>query len=186
MFPRKNKPHCYLKTKLMASDTQAPTGKNGKVREKVQLKPGFHLTDWIKLSHAAGDLSGRKGEPQRNVSFAELADHSSQFDCWTAYNGKVYNISQYIHYHPGGVPILMRGAGKDCTALFNKYHRWVNIESMLSKCVIGKLINDEKAIEEENDDNLEELNYKVNEKEISLPVVEKLVLDDKEENESCK
>lgn len=34
----------------------------------------------------------------------------------------------------------MLGAGKDCTALFNKYHAWVNIDSMLSKCFVGKLV----------------------------------------------
>ena len=34
------------------------------------------------------------------------------------------------------------GAGKDATALFNKYHQWVNYESMLSACVVGKLVKD--------------------------------------------
>ena len=34
--------------------------------------------------------------------------------------GKVYNVSQYLAYHPGGEARLMEGAGKDCTELFNK------------------------------------------------------------------
>jgi cytochrome-b5 reductase len=34
--------------------------------------------------------------------------------------GKVYNMTPYMKFHPGGVDELMRGAGKDCTILFNE------------------------------------------------------------------
>ena len=34
--------------------------------------------------------------------------------------GRVYNITQYLEYHPGGIPELMRGAGSDATHLFNE------------------------------------------------------------------
>jgi len=37
----------------------------------------------------------------------------------------VYNITHYLRFHPGGVPLLLKVAGKDGTALFNKYHAWV-------------------------------------------------------------
>eukprot|EP01036_Dinobryon_divergens_P026039 gene26038-34641_t len=124
----------------MASDTLPKFGSNGKVREKVHLKQGFHLVDWMRLMSVSGNTKGAK-----KVTLKELAEHSSEFDCWTAYNGKVYNITQYLHYHPGGVPKLMQGAGKDCTVLFNKYHRWVNIDSMLAKFIIGVL--DEEEVE---------------------------------------
>lgn len=131
--------------RVMASDTMPP-----KSREKVRLKPGFHLVDWMNLMKTS-DFSCRNGGPLRKISIAELASHTSQFDCWTAYNGKVYNITQYLHYHPGGVAKLMEGAGKDCTKAFNKYHAWVNIESMLSKCLVGILMADEEGIVEEDE-----------------------------------
>ena len=38
---------------------------------------------------------------------------------------QVYNITHYLRFHPGGVPLLLKVAGKDGTALFNKYHAWV-------------------------------------------------------------
>lgn len=38
--------------------------------------------------------------------------------------GRVYNITPYLRFHPGGVPLLMKAAGRDGTALFNKYHAW--------------------------------------------------------------
>ena len=139
----------------MASDTRAPTV-GGKAREKVSLQPGFHLADWMRLCNAATNLSGRKeGEPLRKITHAELAEHASQYDCWTAYQGKVYNITQYIPYHPGGGKKLMLGAGKDCTELFDRYHRWVNIGSILSKCLVGTLIEEQTKIEE-GDEGAEE------------------------------
>lgn len=132
----------------MASDTRPPV-LNGKAREKVALQPGFHLADWMRLSNVATNLSGRKdGEPLRKITRAELAEHASEYDCWTAYQGKVYNITQYIPYHPGGKKKLMLGAGNDCTEIFDKFHRWVNIGSILSKCVVGVLIEEQQKIEE--------------------------------------
>ncbi len=53
--------------------------------------------------------------------------------------GKVYNISPYLRFHPGGVPILMKAAGKDGTTLFMKYHSWVNADALLEKCLVGLL-----------------------------------------------
>ncbi|CAM9676588.1 unnamed protein product, partial [Ectocarpus sp. 12 AP-2014] len=43
----------------------------------------------------------------------------------------VYNLTPFLHYHPGGIPEIMKGAGRDCTALFDKYHRWVNFDSLV-------------------------------------------------------
>ena len=45
-----------------------------------------------------------------------------------------------MDYHPGGEEELLRGAGIDATNLFNEVHRWVNYESMLKACLVGKLI----------------------------------------------
>ena len=53
--------------------------------------------------------------------------------------GKVYNVTRYMRFHPGGVDYLMQGAGKDATRLFNKYHKWVNAEFMLQRCLVGVL-----------------------------------------------
>jgi hypothetical protein len=80
--------------------------------------------------------------------------HNVQSDCWTSYNGKVYNITQYLDYHPGGIPILMEAAGKDCTNLFNKYHRWINIENMLDTCLIGDIIEEMNEANESKENNI--------------------------------
>lgn len=42
-----------------------------------------------------------------------LAQHKTRDDCWQAYMGKVYNVTPFLKFHPGGVGELMRAAGKD-------------------------------------------------------------------------
>ncbi len=79
---------------------------------------------------------------KNKITVSELAQHKSQNDCWTAINGRVYNITSYIPYHPGGVPQLMKGAGVDSTELFQKFHPWVNLDSMLAKFIVGTLVSD--------------------------------------------
>jgi cytochrome b involved in lipid metabolism len=64
-------------------------------------------------------------------------------DAWTVLGGKVYNITPYLPYHPGGVPELMRAAGKDGTKLFGEIHPWVNWEGMLAPCLIGIAVAEE-------------------------------------------
>ena len=61
-------------------------------------------------------------------------------DCWIAFKGMVYNCTPYMEYHPGGGDELMKSAGEDGTELFHQVHRWVNLERILSPCLIGPYI----------------------------------------------
>lgn len=119
-----------------------PTGSaTGNPRNKVALMPGFSLMDWIRLTKSAKDLAGTGGQLLQ-VTHKELAKHNKRKDAWMAINGIVYNVTPYMEYHPGGWDELIKGAGKDATKLFNEVHSWVNYQSMLSACLVGKLIGD--------------------------------------------
>lgn len=48
-----------------------------------------------------------------------MKKHNRSNDAWMVINGKVYDVTQYIPFHPGGNKILM-GVGKDGTELFSK------------------------------------------------------------------
>lgn len=111
----------------------------GSGRVKVSLGPGRSLMDWIRLTHANPNLSGVNGR-FLDVTYEELVKHNKKDDAWICLKGRVYNVTPYMDYHPGGVDELLRGVGKDATDLFNQVHKWVNFESMLEKCLIGKLV----------------------------------------------
>ena len=57
--------------------------------------------------------------PAANGSYSpqEVAEHASGKDCWVGLHGRVYNVTGFIPFHPGGSAIL-EGCGKDATALF--------------------------------------------------------------------
>lgn len=68
-------------------------------------------------------MTGRKGKP-----------------AWSSWQGKVYNITPYLPFHPGGEGELMKAAGRDGTKLFMEVHPWVNWENMLSSCMVGVMV----------------------------------------------
>lgn len=118
------------------SSLSSPTSSIG--RNKVSLKRGRSLMDWIRLGRSGKDLTGVGGKVLE-VTEEELAKHKLEEDVWMAIRGKVYNLTPYLEFHPGGIDELMRGAGKDSTQLFDEVHRWVNVDSMLEKCYVGRL-----------------------------------------------
>uniref|UniRef100_UPI00398E52EA cytochrome b5 reductase 4 isoform X1 n=2 Tax=Pristiophorus japonicus TaxID=55135 RepID=UPI00398E52EA len=107
-------------------------------RKKVQLKPGRSLMDWIRLTKSGKDMTGLRGR-YIEVTEEELAKHNKKTDCWMCIRGMVYNVTPYLEYHPGGEEELMRGAGADGTELFDQIHSWVNSESMLKECLVGRM-----------------------------------------------
>lgn len=118
----------------------ASSSATGNPRNKTALKPGYSLVGWIRLGSSGEDLTGLKGKIVP-VSHQELEKHNTDDDCWMAIRGKVYNVTRYLDYHPGGRDQLMRGAGKDATSLFDEFHAWVNIDQLLAKCLVGPLRN---------------------------------------------
>ncbi|KAJ1288685.1 hypothetical protein BS78_02G106900 [Paspalum vaginatum] len=122
------------------SSQAKPSLKKPAPRAKVPFEKGYSQMDWLKLTRAHPDLAGLKGQSNRRlISLDEVKQHKSGDAIWTVLKGRVYNIAPYMKFHPGGVDMLMKAAGKDCTALFNKYHAWVNAEFLLEKCLVGFL-----------------------------------------------
>ncbi|NXC79784.1 NB5R4 reductase, partial [Cercotrichas coryphoeus] len=105
---------------------------------QVPLKPGRSLMDWIRLTKSGKDLTGLKGR-LIEVTEDELSKHNKKEDCWICIRGFVYNVTPYMEYHPGGEDELMKAAGADGTDLFDQVHRWVNYESMLKECLVGRM-----------------------------------------------
>lgn len=104
----------------------------------MALKPGHSLMDWIRFAKSGKDLTGLRGR-LIEVTQEELQKHNTRDDCWTCIRGMVYNVTPYMDYHPGGEEELMKAAGIDGTDLFDQVHRWVNYESMLKECLVGRM-----------------------------------------------
>ena len=114
------------------NDTTLP-----KQRRKTGVKKGFALHDWKLLLNRSNDLAQRKGNPIRSMTMEEVKLHDKEYDGWMVLHGKVYNVGPYLHYHPGGVKIMKPSLGKDGSSLFEQYHRWVGIDNLIGKLLIG-------------------------------------------------
>ena len=118
---------------------RGPVVARNTARNKVALRRGFGLHDWSLLCRSARDLAQRRGAPLRPIRPEEIARHASVHDAWISLHGKVYNITPYLHYHPGGVDIFKPCLGGDASALFDKYHRWVNTQGLIGVLQLGYL-----------------------------------------------
>ncbi|RKK95376.1 hypothetical protein BFJ71_g8400 [Fusarium oxysporum] len=130
------------------------SSKPSKPNRKVLLTPGHSPLDWARISGPNADLRGV--EPQTSYlrvtpSMLKRMTGRKGKDAWMALNGKVYNVTPYADFHPGGVPELMRGAGRDGTKLFGEIHPWVNYETMLSACLVGLLVEESEGTESQMD-----------------------------------
>ncbi|KAJ1662407.1 hypothetical protein IW140_005907 [Coemansia sp. RSA 1813] len=118
----------------------APASGLHRPRRKIALKPGHSPLDWERLMSSGEDLRGVK--ELRKLTVKEISEHSKRDDCWIIIFDKVYNVTRYLDFHPGGRGQIMRAAGKDGTKLFMETHSWVNAERMLRECLVGFVVRE--------------------------------------------
>lgn len=93
---------------------------SGNPRNKCALKPGHSLMDWIRLGSSGTDLAGTQGVITP-VSHVELSKHCKTNDGWLAIRGKVFNVTRYMDFHPGGKHYLFLYNIFICELLFFVY-----------------------------------------------------------------
>ena len=60
---------------------------------------------------------------RNDLTVEEVSRHNIPEDAWVILDDKVYNISPYLEFHPGGVETLMLGIGGDCSSMFYETHK---------------------------------------------------------------
>jgi cytochrome b involved in lipid metabolism len=53
-----------------------------------------------------------------SLAFTEVSEHDTQEDCWIIINNKVYDVTNYLKYHPGKPETITPYCGKDATNAF--------------------------------------------------------------------
>ena len=70
-------------------------------------------------SSSQSNTSASTTNDSKSYTLAELSKHKSSSDCWLAINGNVYNVTQYLDFHPGGADIILMFCGQDATKAYN-------------------------------------------------------------------
>ena len=137
-----------------STSTLAPSKRPSR---KVLLEPGHSPLDWAHLTANPPTSTFLRGEDVPpsliRVPPSLLKYHNGRKDktgkkkdAWGVYQGKVYNMTPYMDFHPGGKDQLMRGAGReDAEKLFHEIHPWVSWENMLGECLVGILVSENEA-----------------------------------------
>jgi cytochrome b involved in lipid metabolism len=118
---------------LVANKTQAPTGEN--------MFPGGTSAGSESINPSANETSTTSSTTMGSYTLDQVAMHKTQTDCWTAINGKVYNLTPFVTKHPGGVDNIIKVCGIDGTTLFaNQHDSQKNPNTALSMMQIGVLV----------------------------------------------
>ncbi|EMD33162.1 hypothetical protein CERSUDRAFT_118224 [Gelatoporia subvermispora B] len=56
------------------------------------------------------------------ISAQTVAKHNSRESCWIIVSGKVYDVTDFMDDHPGGSKIILKYAGMDATAEYDRIH----------------------------------------------------------------
>ena len=59
----------------------------------------------------------------RPTSLAELQTHSTSADCWVAFHGYVYDMTEFSKAHKGGAYLIQKYGGQDATEYFRTFHK---------------------------------------------------------------
>lgn len=130
---------------------------------KVLLAAGHSPLDWANLLRNPPTPSYFRGPnlPPHliRVPPSLLRTHNGRKgnNAWGVFQGKVYNLTPYLNFHPGGVGELLRGAGKveEGEKLFKEIHPWLNWESILGECLIGILVSESEGLKGAEEDDLD-------------------------------
>jgi len=76
----------------------------------------------------------------KTFTWQELASHNTEKDCWVAVRGKIYDVTEFMHRHPGGKDVLLLNAGRDATQIFESYHPMKIITSTIESGNNGSIL----------------------------------------------
>ncbi|KAJ7007757.1 delta(8)-fatty-acid desaturase 2-like [Populus alba x Populus x berolinensis] len=87
---------------------------------------------------------------EKYITGVDLKQHNKEGDLWISIQGKVYNVSDWAHEHPGGDVPLLNQAGQDVTDAFIAYHPGTAWQ-YLDKFFTGYYLKDLKVSETSKD-----------------------------------
>ncbi|CAI7581769.1 unnamed protein product [Penicillium crustosum] len=90
-------------------------------------EPGTGAGGWMQPSteNRIESIKHEASSPQKQFTREEIEKHNKENDCWIFINGKVYNATSVLDWHPGGKAPIMTHAGRahpDTTNDFESIH----------------------------------------------------------------
>lgn len=108
------------------------------------VEPGNGEGGWYKDSAAnqIADAKRETGAPKKQFTRAEIEKHDKEDDCWIVVDGKVYDATSVMSWHPGGkAPIMMHAGAVHwvTTEEFSAVHDDSAREKLNGECIAVKV-----------------------------------------------
>jgi len=75
----------------------------------------------------------------QELTYSEVAKHSSKKDLYLVIHDKVYNTSSFVDEHPGGEEVLLDVGGQDATEAFEDVGHSDEAREILTGLLVGTL-----------------------------------------------
>ena len=73
-------------------------------------------TPSLRAAESQCSMQGQLVSQQRPCySREEVSQHGTAEDCWIILHGEVYDVTSWLHKHPGGAQLLLNHAGEDAS-----------------------------------------------------------------------
>jgi cytochrome b involved in lipid metabolism len=77
------------------------------------------MTGAAPMNNSANQINNTPtGQASVSLTLQEISQHNLAADCWMIINNKVYNLTNYLNAHPGGVNAILPYCGQDGTNAF--------------------------------------------------------------------
>ncbi|GLJ06815.1 hypothetical protein SUGI_0049120 [Cryptomeria japonica] len=97
----------------------------------------------------------------RHISLEEVKEHNTERSCWFIIADQVYDVSDYMHEHPGGYEVLLKASGGDATESFENVGHSSNARALLKPYCVGytKQIPENEKVEDSEDNERSSRNF---------------------------
>lgn len=104
-------------------------------------EPGSGDGGWMKPSveNQIASVKQEAGAPQKQFTREEIEKHDKENDCWLVVDGKVYDATSVLAWHPGGKAAVLGHAGKvhqETSDEFSSIHDGFAYQK-LKECILG-------------------------------------------------
>ncbi|KAF1816578.1 nitrate reductase [Eremomyces bilateralis CBS 781.70] len=105
------------------------------------VEPGTGNGGWMKpsIENQLEEVKREAGTPKKQFTRAEIEGHDKENDCWIVVDGKVYDATSVLSWHPGGKSAILGHAGKvhqETSDEFSAIHDDFAYQK-LKECILG-------------------------------------------------
>lgn len=89
-----------------------------------------------------GQINSQEPVTKSVYTKEQVRSHNSRKDCWVIIDHQIYDVSNFMFVHPGGLKSILIHGGNDCTSEFLRLHRQHHKAlNLIKQYQVGQLVD---------------------------------------------